>query len=473
MTRRVAVAGATGFVGRALVARLADDGHSVVALARSITAADVPDGVTACAVDLDDGDALAGALVGVDACFYLVHSMASSEGFADQDRRLAEQFGEVAADQGVDRIVYLGALGEDPSSTHLSSRQEVGRLLGAAGVSVVELRAAVILGAGSISFEMLRYLAERLPYMVCPVWVQTRIQPLARSDLLEYLRQAMDVAPGIYEIGGADVTTYREMLRSYAAVRGLHPRHILDIPLLTPRLSAYWVDLVTPVNRTVSHALIESLVTEVVVTRPEVTSAAFDVEPLGLTDALRQALDEQRAEVPGRLFTLEDGPDDGLYAMQVREPVPVDDHERVGRELAGAGGDLSWYGVPRLWRLRLLAGRLWGEQAALIRPASLVPGSTVDWWTVVRAADDELVLETSSWKVGEAWLGYRIDAAGQRLWMAGALRPKGILGFLYWKLLEPIHRRVFVAMARRRLRQPEVGAAATAGAIRVSGGPRR
>jgi uncharacterized protein YbjT (DUF2867 family) len=452
----VAVAGATGFVGQALVARLADDGTTVVALARAIADSDVPDGVSARAVDLADRDALADALVDVEACYYLVHSMASPDGFADRDRQLAQQFGEVAAEQGVGRIVYLGALGEDPSSTHLSSRQEVGRLLGAAGVPVVELRAAVILGAGSISFEMLRYLAERLPYMVCPVWVQTRIQPLARGDLLEYLEQALRVAPGIYEIGGADVTTYREMLRAYASVRGLHPRHILDIPLLTPRLSAYWVDLVTPVDRSVSHALIESLVTEVVVTRPEVTKAAFDLEPMGLTAALEQALDEQRSEVPGRLFDLDDGPVDGLYAMQVREPVEAGAHERVGRELAGAGGDLAWYGVPRLWRLRLLAGRLWGEQATLLRPASLVPGSTVDWWTVVRAADDELVLETASWKVGEAWLGYRIDATGERLWMAGALRPKGILGFLYWKLLEPIHRRVFVAMARRRLREPEV-----------------
>jgi len=446
----VAVAGATGFVGRAVVARLANEGHEVVAISRSVAEHDVPPAVTARSLDLDDRDGLARALHGVEAAYYLVHSMATGDAFAERDRRLAEQFGRVASRAGVTRIVYLGALGRDPSSAHLSSRQQVGRLLSDSGVPVVELRAAVILGSGSISFEILRYLAERLPLMVCPRWVRTSIQPLAQCDLLEYLHQSLTVAPGVYELGGADVTSYREMLRAYARVRNLRQRHIADVPFLSPRLSAYWVDLVTPVDRAVSHALVESLVSEVVVTKPGPTREMFDVEPLGLEPALARALDEQRRDLPARLFDLDDGPVDGLYSMQVRQPIPPSERERVGEELAGAGGDLGWYGAPRLWRLRLWLGRLWGEQSALMRPASLLPGSEVDWWTVARTSGDELVLETASWKVGEAWLGYRIDHSTHELQTAGALRPKGTLGFLYWKLLEPIHRRVFVTMARRR-----------------------
>jgi uncharacterized protein YbjT (DUF2867 family) len=454
VSTRVAVIGATGFVGRSLVDRLVRAGHDVVAVSRSINPDQLPAGVEAVSVDIGDAEALDVALVGVQACYYLVHSMSGGDDFAERDRALAGVFADAAARAGVERIVYLGGLGHDPSSTHLSSRQEVGRMLGRSGVPVVELRAAIILGAGSISFEMLRYLAERLPAMVCPTWVQTRIQPLARDDLLAYLEQSLDVAPGIYEIGG-EVTTYREMLTTYARVRGLRSRYIVDIPLLTPRLSAYWVDLVTPVDRAVSHSLIESLVTEVVVRDPGPTEAAFDVAPLGLADAIAAALDDQRRALPERLFDLDDGPVDGVYAMQVREPVREGgDWRRLGVELAQAGGDLNWYGVTNLWRLRLWAGRAWGEEATLSRPETLVLGAPVDWWTVVGTESDELVLETRAWAVGEAWLGYRLDEEDGTLWMAGALRPKGVTGFLYWKALEPIHRRVFVAMARRRIRQP-------------------
>ena len=195
---------------------------------------------------------------------------------------MATAFGRAAAQAGVGRIIYLGALGDAPGSAHLASRHEVGAALGAAGVAVVELRAAVVLGSGSISFEMLRYLTERLPAMVCPRWVRTRIQPIAVADLLSYLEQSLEVAPGIYEIGGADVTTYRELISAYARARGLRRCPIIDIPWLTPHLSSYWVDLVTPVDRLVSHARIESLVTEVVVVDPEPTGWAFSVTPMGL-----------------------------------------------------------------------------------------------------------------------------------------------------------------------------------------------
>ncbi len=262
----VAIAGASGFVGRALTAHLLGTGHDVVALSRSGNSAAT--GARAVAVDVGDQAAIAGALEGAEAAYYLVHSLAVGGGFRELDLRLATTFGRAAAQAGVGRIVYVGALGDAPSSAHLASRQEVGAALAAAGVAVVELRAAVVFGSGSISFEMLRYLTERLPAMVCPRWVRTRIQPIALVDLLAYLEQSLLVAPGIYEIGGADVTTYREMISAYARVRGLPPRHIVDIPWLTPHLSSYWVDLVTPVDRSIIHALIASLVAEVVWSTP-------------------------------------------------------------------------------------------------------------------------------------------------------------------------------------------------------------
>ena len=288
---RIAMAGGSGFVGRALAAELIAAGHEVVAFSRH--ARELPGGES-CAVDVADEAELTAALAGCDAAYYLVHSLGVGD-FRARDRDLAEGFGRAAATAGVGRIVYLGGLGDDPQSEHLASRQEVGGALASTGVPVVELRAAVVLGAGSVSFEMLRYLTERLPFMICPRWVHTAIQPIALSDVIRYLVAALDVEPGMYEIGGADVTTYRDMITAYADVRGLRQRLIVDVPLLTPRLSSYWFDLVTPVDRHVSHALIESLVTEVVVGDRARTDSVFGIEPMGLVDALAATLNEQAA----------------------------------------------------------------------------------------------------------------------------------------------------------------------------------
>lgn len=222
--------GANGFVGLAVA--LGEAGHEVVALSRRRP--DIP-GVEGRSVDVADGDALRAALAGCRSAFYLVHSLGSGD-FRARDRELAAGFGAAAADAGLDRIVYLGGLGRDPESEHLASRQEVGRALASGGVPVVELRTAVVLGAGSVSFEMLRYLTERLPFMVCPRWVRTAIQPIAAADVTRYLIGALDVEPMVYEIGGADVTSYGEMIAAYAAARGLRRRRIVDVPYLTPRL---------------------------------------------------------------------------------------------------------------------------------------------------------------------------------------------------------------------------------------------
>jgi uncharacterized protein YbjT (DUF2867 family) len=434
---RIAIAGASGFIGRALSHRLADRGHQVVALSRSA------------GHDIGDVVATSELVRGADVAFYLVHSMASGRGFRHRDRHLATAFGRAAARGGVGRIVYLGGLGAAPSSPHLASRHEVGVALGAAGVPVVELRAAVVFGTGGISFEMLRYLTERLPVMVCPRWVQTRIQPIALGDLLDYLERSVTVEPGVYEIGGAEVTTYKELIHRYARVRRLRRRRILDIPWLTPRLSSYWVDLVTPVDRAVSHALIESLVTEVIVTDPEPAQRAFGLKPMGVTDALRAALDEQAQAVTRTLLDRDRGLADGVYTVVVDLPLPPDRIHDVRRDLAAIGGRLSWYGAAPGWALRLLLGRLSGERLGRLRPQALVPGALVDWWRVADAQPGRLVLTAVGWVPGEAWLGYRMS--GGRLRQVAAFRPRDATGLLYWKLLEPVHRVAFARMARRRI----------------------
>ncbi|HEY1733566.1 MAG TPA: DUF2867 domain-containing protein, partial [Acidimicrobiales bacterium] len=423
-------------MGRALTAHLLGGGHDVVALGRSVDT--LPTEARPVAVDVGDERAVAEALEGVEVAYYLVHSMAAGGGFREVDLGLATAFGRAAAQAGVGRIVYLGALGDAPGSAHLASRHEVGSALAVAGVAVVELRAAVVLGSGSISFEMLRYLTERLPAMVCPRWVRTRIQPVALVDLLAYLEQSLEVAPDIYEIGGADVTTYRDLISAYARVRGLRRRRIIDIPWLTPHLSSYWVDLVTPVDRSVSHALIESLVTEVVVVDAEPAGRAFSVTPMGVEDALAAALDEQTGEVTHTLLARRGGLVDGVYTVVVDVAIPPGAEDVVGRQLGAIGGRFSWYGAAPGWVARIALGRLFGEHLRRRRPVTMEPGALVDWWRIARVGPGALVLRGVGWFAGDAWLGYRVGPG--TLHQVAAFRPRGIPGFLYWKLLAPVHR---------------------------------
>jgi uncharacterized protein YbjT (DUF2867 family) len=450
--RVCAVAGASGYVGGRLVDRLVTAGHEVVALGRHEST--LPATARRKAVDVADAEGVADALADVDTAYYLVHSLDEGAGFSDRDKELGESFAAGAAKAGVRRVVYLGGRGRGELSEHLQSRQEVGRALGSTGVEVVELRAAVVIGAGSISFEMLRYLTERLPVMVCPRWITTRVQPIAERDLLSYLEQAPTVPPGVYEIGGPEATTYRDMIATYARVRGLARRRIVDVPMLTPSLSARWVDLVTPVDRRVSHALIESLTTEVVVTDPAPARDAFAIEPVGVAEAITQALDDQAARLPGDLMGFEEGLRDGVYAMRSAAPLPTEDRSTAVGELNRCGGRLGWYGLAFAWWLRLQLGKAFGERLRLQRPPAVVVGAEVDWWTVQAKTDDLLILETRRWFCGEAWLGYRVTTPPEpEVELVAALRTKGLVGFVYWRLLWPIHLVVFKRMSRSKAGQ--------------------
>jgi uncharacterized protein YbjT (DUF2867 family) len=307
---RVLVTGATGYIGRLLVPLLLERGHSVRCLVRdrarlasANAAANVPGPAWAQEVELIQGDvldinSLGPALQGIDAAHYLVHSMGAKSGpaFAQQDRHAASNFALVAREQGVARLIYLGGLGDEEAglSEHLASRQEVGRVLAAGGVPVTEFRAAVIVGVGSVSFRMVRYLTERLPAMITPKWVNTRIQPIAEDDVLRYLVDALDQpdsAGKVIEIGGADVVTYGDMITTYAHLRGLH-RELIPVPFLTPALSSYWVGLTTPIPSSIARPLIEGLKTEVVV-KSRLARELFPFEPIGYEEAIKRVLEKQ------------------------------------------------------------------------------------------------------------------------------------------------------------------------------------
>jgi uncharacterized protein YbjT (DUF2867 family) len=456
--RRVAVTGAGGFVGGELVPYLVGRGFDVRSLVRNPAALEDVPGVEVLPVDVSDTIALTSALAGCEVAFYLVHAMAGGDGFADRDRDLARSFAEAASRAGVARIVYLGGLGHGDLSEHLTSRQEVGDVLGSTGVPIVELRAAVILGAGSISFEMVRYLTERLPMMVCPRWVNTRVQPLALSDLLAYLAQSADVEPGIYEIGSPDVTTYREMMDAYARVRGLPRRLIVKVPVLSPSLSAHWVDLVTPVDQTVSHALIESLANEVTVRHRHRTDAAFDVRPLESEAAIRVALETQERRLATTLFDRDQGLRDGVYTDRSSARVRLSGITAEGAvagmeaDLDDCGGQLTWYGWPYAWQLRIALGHLFDEDLRLGRPEQVGAGAIVDWWRVETREPQTLVLSTRTWFCGEAWLGFRVSSTRPvRIEQIGALRTRGLLGLAYWWMLWPIHQIAFRAMVHHRV----------------------
>ena len=297
---KVLVTGATGYIGGRLVPRLLEQGHRVRCVARN------PDrllgyswpGVELTAGDLLDPLATARALAGTEVAYYLVHSMAAGAAFREHDRVMARNFGAAALKAGVRRIVYVGGLGDPDKvrSKHLVSRQEVGRCLAEGGVPVIEFRAAVIVGSGSASFEMIRHLTERLPLMITPRWVNTRCQPVGIRSVLDYLMEALhhQEARGVYEIGGQDVLSYREMMLRYARIRGLR-RFIISFPVPRPELSSRWVDLVTPIPFLIAHPLVESLQTEVVV-RDNRALSVFRVRPTGYDDAVRRALDRMASD---------------------------------------------------------------------------------------------------------------------------------------------------------------------------------
>jgi uncharacterized protein YbjT (DUF2867 family) len=463
--KRVLVTGATGYIGGRLVPRLLAKGHQLRCVARNPSRLEGRPwpGVEVVPGDLEDVASLARVLYEIDVAYYLVHSMAGGQAFRERDRSMALAFGTAAAEAGVQRIIYLGGLGdpEHVRSKHLVSRQEVGRCLAAGGVPVIEFRAAVIVGSGSASFEVIRHLTERLPVMIVPTWVNTRCQPIGIRSVTEYLVEALEhsTAEGIYEIGGEDILSYREMMLRYASIRGLH-RLILPLPVPLPQLSARWVDLLTPIPYRIAQPLIESLQTEVVV-RSDRARATFHAQPTGYDYAVQLALTRlaedsvQTTWASSLASVTQDEPE--AEVLGSHEGMFLDRHwrriraspGRVFDAICSLGGEEGWPAGNWLWQLRGLMDRMVGGvgmRRGRRHPRELRVGDPLDFWRVEALEVPHLLRLRAEMKLpGCAWLQFEVrpDPVGARVEQTAFFEPRGILGYLYWFSVLPFHRFLF------------------------------
>ncbi|MDG9678218.1 SDR family oxidoreductase [Micromonospora sp. DH14] len=483
---RCLVTGATGYIGGRLTPLLLANGHTVRCLARkAVRLRDVPWASAAEIVegDLSKPETLAAAFADVDVAYFLVHSLGRSD-FEAADRAAATNFAAAARAAGVRRIVYLG--GPEPASDaevpspHLRSRAEVGRILLASGVPTAVLRAAVIIGSGSASFEMLRYLTERLPVMVTPRWVHNRIQPIAVRDVLHYLAGCADLPAEVnrgFDVGGPDVLTFLEMMQRYARVAGLRRRVIVPVRPLTPSLSSHWVGLVTPVPNKIARPLVESLIHEAVAHEHDIARYVPD-PPDGLTgfdQAVALALAKVRdAQVETRWSTAS-GPDapaeplpsdpdwsGGTAYTDVRERMVDAPPAALWRVVEGVGGEHGWYSFPLAWSIRGWLDRLVGG-VGLRRgrrdPHRLQVGEALDFWRVEEIVPGELLRLRAEMRLpGRAWLEMRVlpaEGDRSRYQQRAVFLPRGLAGHAYWGSVAPFHAVVFGGMARNIARNAE------------------
>ena len=467
----ILVTGATGYIGGRLVPRLIEAGRNVRVLVRSPRRARSRPWFHE--VETVVGDAanlrvLSRALSGIDTAYYLIHSMSSGLNFHEKDIETARAFGLAAREAGVRRVIYLGALGESNSdlSPHLRSRHETGEVLRESGVSATEFRSAIIVGSGSASFEMIRNLVERLPVMICPRWVYSRAQPLAIDDLLDYLVAVLDTPESdgrIIEIGGKDVTTFHGLLSGYAKARGLR-RRLIPVPVLTPRLSSYWVYWFTPIPAGFARALIEGIRNHVVVTSDLARELFPQIKPRDYASAITGVMKDLEE---GRIDT--SWSDAGGRSINSGNPVSLHSRHgmiverrtrsvnaparRVFRAFSGIGADRDWYFAGWAWGLRGLLDRLAGGtglRRGRRHPNELRVGDAVDFWRVEALETDRFLRLKAEMKLpGRAWLQFETRESENGLSeieQTVAFIPKGLFGLTYWHVLYPMHAWIFRGM---------------------------
>ena len=465
---RILLTGATGYVGGRLLRKLEESGRPVRCLVRR------PEALLGRATeqteivpgDVLEPEGLHEAFAGVTAAYYLVHSMAASGPFAGADRRGAENFAAAARESRVRRIVYLGGLGaEDGVSTHLESRHEVGRILRESGVPTIEFRASVVVGSGSVSFEIVRALVDRSPVLLIPRWVVSQTQPIAVEDVLDYLVAALDLEledSRLFEIGGPDRVAYADLMREYARQAGLR-RAVIRVPLATPRISGLWLSVMTPVYSSIGRALIESLRNDTLV-RDGSALELFPIRPRGFREAIARALaneDREFAETRwsdalsahrGRNWG---GVTFGRRAVASRTIRVAAPPERTFAPIQRIGGKTGWYYANAFWRMRGLVDKLVGG-VGLRRgrrdPVRLAVGDTLDFWRVEAYEQNRLLRLSAEMKTpGRIWLQFEVDGdqAGSMLRLTAIFDPHGLAGRAYWYALYPIHYLIFEGMLRR------------------------
>lgn len=461
----ILVTGATGYIGGRLARRLLTDGHAVRAMARdprrlaTLAAA----GAECVGGDVLRPASLADAVRGIDVAYYFIHSMGAGPDFEERDREAARNFAAACATAGVGRVIYLGGLGlAGPSlSKHLASRQEVGDVLRAGSVPVTELRAAIIVGAGSASFEIIRDLSRRLRIMVCPRWVRSRCEPIALEQVLDYLvgvlREPRTIGE-VLEIGGGEVLPYEDMLRQCASALGKW-LVILPVPVLTPRLSSYWLNLVTSVPMSIARPLVEGLRNDAITTDHRIREW-IPVRRMTFREAVARALAEDESGPLASRWT-------GAAAERVPAAAPTgvvlrDERRRAARVPAAAlfaaveriGGATGWYYGNSLWQLRGLLDRLLGGvgmRRGRRDPVAIAPGDPIDFWRVEEFIPGHLLRLRAEMKVpGAATLEFSVEeqpGGGSVLQQRAVFQPSGFWGRAYWIVLRPVHELVFGGMA--------------------------
>jgi len=463
----ILLTGATGYVGGRLLQVLEQRGGRLRCLARrpEILRARVAEQTEVVAGDVLDRASLDAAMAGVNVAYYLIHSMGAKGSFEENDRVAARNFAEAARVAGVKRIIYLGGLGNEDEelSAHLRSRQEVGQILRESGVPVLEFRASIVIGSGSLSFEMIRSLVERLPVMITPKWVMRCAQPIAIEDLIAYLLAALDLPLSeseVYEIGGADQVSYADIMRVYAGCRGLRIR-MIRVPVLTPYLSSLWLGLVTPLYARIGRKLIESIVHSTVVCDPRALEV-FEIQPMGIEAAVQRALENEEQEFAETRWSDALSSSGALPSWAgVRfgtrfvdsRTIQVDRAPEIAfQPIQRIGGATGWYACNWLWHLRgfldLLVGGV-GMRRGRAYPDTLRVGDTVDFWRVESyEAGHHLRLIAEMKLPGRAWLEFEVvgDDHSSTIHQTAIYDPVGLLGRLYWFAVCPLHHFVFAGM---------------------------
>jgi uncharacterized protein YbjT (DUF2867 family) len=478
MSRLVLVTGATGYVGGRLVPPLVDRGYRVRCVVRrpEQVSRRLPSAAEVVGGDLLEPATLGTAMAGVDTAFYLVHALGSGGDLWKEETEAAHNFAKAAEDARIRRMVYLGGLADEGSlSPHLATRREVGRILRASGIPVVEFRASIILGSGSLSFEMIRALVERLPVMVTPRWVSHQAQPIAIEDVIEYLLASIEIpieGSEQIEIGGAGRASYLDLLREYARQRRLR-RVMLRVPFLSPRLSGLWLALITPLHARVGRRLLEGVRSDTIVTSDRARTLFPRIRPRGFRDAIRRALANEDREFAETHWS--DPISSGMSPRSwhgVRFGVRRVDSRAVELDATAAqafapvariGGTTGWYFANALWRLRgladLVAGGI-GLRRGRRHPEQLRAGDWLDFWRVEAIEPNRLLRLHAEMRLpGRAWLQFEVTGDGPVvLRQTATFDPVGLLGLLYWYGLYPFHVVMFRGMLSaiaRSTRQPK------------------
>ncbi|MBD3166417.1 DUF2867 domain-containing protein [bacterium] len=467
----ILLTGATGYVGGRLLNNLLEAGYSVRCLSRRPEAlqAKYDDRIEVVRGDVLDPDSLDGVSDGVHTAYFLIHALAKKEGFFAEEMQGARNFAKAARHAGVKKIVYLGGLGHgDELSAHLASRREVGHVLADSGVPVLEYRAGIILGSGSLSYEMIRALVRKLPVMTTPRWTRVQTQPIAVEDVIAYLRAAADIdledgEHRIYEIGAPDRISYQGLMQEYARLRGLR-RLIIPVPVLSPGLSSLWLGLVTPVYAKVGRKLLEGVRNETVV-RDKRALHDFTVRPMSIRQALQHAMaqeDQNVVETRWSDAVSSLGQRSGIGGVRygnrlvdsrsIHVAVPP---ERAFRPIRRIGGEQGWYAADLLWKIRgwidLLIGGA-GLRRGRKHPDQTTVGDTLDFWRVEAYEPNRLLRLRAEMRLpGRAWLQFEVkpdDKHGSTIHQTAVFDPLGLGGLLYWYGIWPVHAWVFRAMLK-------------------------